>query len=413
MDSQGRFHAFDALRALTLLLGVAFHASMSFVPGMRPDMWVTIDASPSAALGHLFFVTHIFRMSLFFVIAGFFARRLYMRSGARGFWINRLKRIAVPLIVGWCVLFPAFASVAAWGSSLAPGIHVPPAPLTLSAPPRYFPFLHLWFLYTLLLLYPTLLLLRRLVLAIDRQGAVRSALDRSAALLLGTPALLIATPALLGAPLALTLYRRSYWFYWAGIPSQDFTYYPQLPTMVGFATAMVVGWVLHRRIELLRRIEMLWLPQLVCAIGATLYCCNIAGSTFHNAPAPRDAGKALFVAAYVVAMWSWTFSLVGMGLRFWSAASRVRRYVADASYWLYLAQLPVVAVFDIVVRTWPVHWSVKFGFVLAASLAVLFASYHFLVRHTFIGEWLNGQLYPRNSVAMALGSGCALRTGVP
>ena len=112
MASQERLHSLDAVRAFALMMGVALHASMSFIPGMLPGIWATVDAAPSTALGQLFFVTHIFRMSLFFVIAGFFGRLLYMRAGARGFWINRLKRIAVPLIIGWCVLFPAYAWVA-------------------------------------------------------------------------------------------------------------------------------------------------------------------------------------------------------------------------------------------------------------------------------------------------------------
>jgi ABC-type multidrug transport system ATPase subunit/peptidoglycan/LPS O-acetylase OafA/YrhL len=395
MASQERFHSLDAVRALALLLGVALHASMSFIPGMLPGVWVTVDAAPSVALGQLFFVTHIFRMSLFFVIAGFFARLLYTRAGARAFWINRVKRIAVPLVVGWCVLFPAYAFIATWGAADLFGGKVPASPLQLKPPPGFFPFMHLWFLYVLLLLYPAVLVLRRLVLALDRHGGLRASLDRGVSLLLGTPAVLVVAPALLGAPLAYTLYQRHDWLYWAGIPAQDLTYYPQLPGMVAFGTAFLVGWVLQRRIEVLRTLEKLWLPQLALALAATVYCCSVAGTSFGFVPAPMGPGKALFAAAYVFAMWSWIFAIVGLGLRFCSGESRVRRYVADSSYWLYLAHLPVVATFDIVVRTWPVHWSVKFAFVLAASFAVLFASYHLLVRPTLLGEWLNGRRYPR------------------
>jgi len=395
MASQERFHSLDAVRAFALLLGVALHASMSFVPGMLPGIWATVDATPSVALGQLFFVTHIFRMALFFVIAGFFARLLYTRAGAQGFWINRIKRIAVPLIVGWCVLFPAYAWVASWGMSQFAG-KIPAALSQLKPPPGFFPFMHLWFLYMLLLVYPTVLLLRGALVAIDRRGAVRALVDRSAQLLLGTPAAIVLAPIVLGAPLALTLYTRATWVYWGGVPAQDMTYYPQLPAMVGFGTAMIVGWILHRRIELLRTFENFWLPHLVVALTATLYCCSVAGTTFSFVPPSMGPAKALFAVGYVVAMWSWIFAILGLGLKFCAGESRVRRYVADSSYWLYLAHLPVVAAFDIVVRTWPVHWSVKFAFVLAASFSLLFASYHLLVRPTFIGEWLNSRKYPRH-----------------
>ena len=63
----------------------------------------------------LLFTAHIFRMSLFFFIAGFFARMMFERKGARGFWSNRAKRILVPLVAGWVVLFPAIAAVWIWG----------------------------------------------------------------------------------------------------------------------------------------------------------------------------------------------------------------------------------------------------------------------------------------------------------
>jgi ABC-type multidrug transport system ATPase subunit len=256
----------------------------------------------------------------------------------------------------------------------------------------------------LVLLYPSMLLLRRAALLLDRHGAMRALVDQCAKFLLGSPVAVVLAPIVLGAPLALALYTRANWIYWAGVPAQDITYYPQLPAMVGFGTAMIVGWVLHRRIELLRTFEKLWPAHLVLAIAATLYCCSVAGTKFSFLAAPMGPAKALFAASYVVAMWSWIFAILGLGLKFCAGESRVRRYLADSSYWVYLAHLPVVAFFDIVVRTWPVHWSVKFAFVLGASFSVLFASYHLLVRPTFIGEWLNGRKYPlrrRAAAAMA------------
>ena len=99
MPSHDRLHALDAVRAFALLLGVVFHAGFSFIPGMIPGLWAIVDNSPSTTLSTGLFAAHIFRMSLFFFVAGFFARLLYMRGGARGFWANRAKRILGPLVV--------------------------------------------------------------------------------------------------------------------------------------------------------------------------------------------------------------------------------------------------------------------------------------------------------------------------
>src|ERR1700752_382530 len=100
MTYSDRLHALDAVRAFALLLGVVFHAGFSFLPGLIPGLWAMTDNSPSTAIGVLLFAAHIFRMSLFFFVAGFFARMLFDRGGARGFWRNRLKRILVPLVAG-------------------------------------------------------------------------------------------------------------------------------------------------------------------------------------------------------------------------------------------------------------------------------------------------------------------------
>src|SRR6185503_19238347 len=93
-----RVHALDAVRGFALLLGVAFHAALSFMPGWPPGIWAMNDNSPSQFLSDAAFVTHIFRMSLFFFIAGFFGRMLHQKLGTGGFWKNRGMRIAVPLI---------------------------------------------------------------------------------------------------------------------------------------------------------------------------------------------------------------------------------------------------------------------------------------------------------------------------
>ena len=86
-----RLHALDAVRGFALLAGVVLHATMSFLPGFGAQGWPIVDRTPSVALGVTFFVIHIFRMTTFFMIAGFFAHLLYHRRGA-----TRLRRATAP-----------------------------------------------------------------------------------------------------------------------------------------------------------------------------------------------------------------------------------------------------------------------------------------------------------------------------
>ena len=118
-----RYHALDAVRGGVLVLGVFFHATLSFLPG--DQMWIVMDASRSAELSVLFFTLHIFRMTVFFVLTGFFGRLLLERLGVGRFVLNRAKRIATPLIMFWPLVLTAFIATLLWAAAQANGGALP------------------------------------------------------------------------------------------------------------------------------------------------------------------------------------------------------------------------------------------------------------------------------------------------
>ncbi|MDR3472182.1 MAG: acyltransferase family protein, partial [Devosia sp.] len=181
-----RMHALDAVRGLALVLGVVFHAAFSFVPSRAP-IWVVADSHPSLTLGIAFFSLHVFRMTTFFMIAGFFARMSLGRRGVKGFVADRLRRIAIPLVVGWPLLFAAIVAVSLWAVMSAR--HGAPPTGPAPAFPRFpnFPLTHLWFLYVLLELYAGALVARGAAALADRGGRARAAVDRGVAAVMATP----------------------------------------------------------------------------------------------------------------------------------------------------------------------------------------------------------------------------------
>jgi ABC-type multidrug transport system ATPase subunit/peptidoglycan/LPS O-acetylase OafA/YrhL len=399
--SDSRLHALDALRGFALLLGVAFHATMSFLPGMPPGIWAMVDNSPSQLLSDVGFVSHVFRMSLFFFIAGFFGRLMFHKLGASGFWANRGKRIAVPLVIGWVILFPLIAWI--WTVGVAKTLGgAPPAMPEMPKTPGAFPLTHLWFLYQLLILYAGVLALRSLVVRFDASQKWRAFADRV------VPAYIRSFGAVfvLGIPLAVTLIWLPVWFYWQGIPTPDQSLIPQIPATVGFGTAFVFGWLVQRSAGALEAMAQRAHHHLLIATGASAYLLYVV----HTTPmAEPGLTKNAFAFAFGIAAWGWIIGLTGTALRFLSGYSRVRRYIADASYWIYLAHLPVVAALQVWVGHWPLHWGVKYPLILVLSFAALFLSYHYLVRPTAIGQLLNGRKYPRGAHA----SGAAAEATAP
>jgi ABC-type multidrug transport system ATPase subunit len=71
---------------------------------------------------------------------------------------------------------------------------------------------------------------------------------------------------------------------------------------------------------------------------------------------------------------------------------------------MYLVHLPLVFGMQVLLMRVPIHWGIKFPLIVAVALAVLLASYHWLVRPTFLGELLNGRRYPRRRGAREAGS---------
>lgn len=377
-----RLHALDALRSFALLLGVAFHATLSFVPGMPPGLWAMVDTAPSPFLADAGFVAHSFRMLLFFFIAGFFARVLHQRLGTRGFWADRARRIGLPLVVGWMLLFPAIALV--WYLGLQKLFHgAPPAMPELPKQPGAFPLTHLWFLYQLLWLYAGALLLRGFF---TRFGGL---VNRATLAAIRWPAGAL----LLGLPLAAVLLGTPAWFPWAGIPTPDQSLIPQLPATVGYGTAFAFGWLVQRAPGALAALRARWGLHAALALASSALCLYLLKTQPPFAMAGQP--KLVFALAFVASAWAWTFALTGLALRFLAGHRPAVRYLADASYWIYLVHLPVVAALQVGVGDWPLPWWLKFPFVVAASLALGLLSYQVLVRRTLIGRVLGGRTSPR------------------
>src|SRR5262249_58125176 len=112
-------------------------------------------------------------------------------------------------------------------------------------------------------------------------------------------------------------------------------------------------------------------------------------------------------ACLALATWLFVFGLLGLFLRLVHRETRAVRYLADASYWLYLAHMPVLLAFQIAVADTGWTPAAKAWIVLGASVIALFVSYHLAVRPTWVGAILNGRRYP---IGFPLHSASAPRT---
>ena len=263
MQPADRLHALDAVRAYALLLGVVLHAAAAFLEGFPIPMWLD---QPSRGAAVIYYTIHMFRMSAFFLIAGFFARVLVERRGVKAFVKDRAKRVAVPLFLFGPVVMVddpgrprarrtaarrRFLAVASPGATAAAA--AAPAPQTrrhwaasTSA--------HLWFLYYLLIFY-----------ALDARDSLARARGRSArcargrlrsrrrvrhARRLGAGADRVAgrrctSGNCRAGPSGSACRRRS--------PSS-----PNTMALIGYGMAFWLGWLLNRQVQALLDLQKMW-----------------------------------------------------------------------------------------------------------------------------------------------------------
>lgn len=416
-----RLHALDAVRAFALLLGIVLHATMPYIKDF-PD-W-PIRGKPNDTLATVFYVIHMFRMPVFFLIGGFFGRMVLERIGMKRFIKDRAKRILVPLFLGLPAIFIATVMAFVLGGLLSgmtlqqvqsaaqkglkgpakqvqsatqPGIQGAPKQVQSPAQPAKqrppepakaagggIKLAHLWFLYYLTMFYTGALVVRALLGRFARSAdAVVRFIMRG-----------FWAPLLLAAPMAAYFYQNETWASWRGLPT-PVSIVPSVGAFVSYGVIFGFGWLLHRQADLLLALTKSWPVYLGAALVLLIVCRGIAGPTPRWEPYLHGRDLLIYTVAYMVATWCWAFGLIGAALRFLSGESPVRRYIADSSYWLYLMHVSVIFFFTVLFFRLHWHWSVKYLLTIAGTTPILLISYHYLVRPTWVGAILNGRRYPR------------------
>ena len=378
-----RYHSLDRLRASMMFLGLVFHASITYLSDLPEDVpWPYQDERTSPFFDWLIDFIHVFRMPVFFLVAGFFAVYLIRTRGTKEFLRHRWSRIGIPLIIGWLVIAPLMAGAVLYAGQFS---DTRPAGLQTDGVPEDI-LIHLWFLYHLLIFCAAAALLTPLLRRIPE--AVR---DRFLAAFanslhgLGLAALILASGAVL-------YQMRS----WAIDYSGDLL--PPFRVLAIYGLFFLFGALLfecrHAIGTFKRPAWWYFIAGIACFFAHRYFVdagcggerfCDMAATGMH-------IGATVFLAPTVCFL---TFGLVGLFLRYQDMPNNYWRYLSDASYWMYIVHPPLVMTLPTLFADWPVPAAVKFTLVLGATVAITLVTYHYLVRSTFVGKQLNGRRHPR------------------
>lgn len=387
MDTR-RYHALDALRGVMMMLGIVLHGSQFYVAD--PPIPIPTDPNAAPVFGVIVLFIHSFRMPLFFVLAGFFTSLLVEKYGLRGSYVNRAKRIAVPLLVGLLTIVPItgwlavsfFVSVSTGEAGLVTSLAQVEV-LDLSALAEYgirpepSP-AHLWFLYYLLWFYLTIPLCRALVRLTVRAG-MEDALMRLVRSTLLLPILAAWTA------LTLTAFR-------GGLVFEGFIYFtPHLPSLAYYGSFFLLGYVFHHYRPILETFVRT-LPA-TATLAAVMFPVSLWLSfrELQGAGDPWLHGAAVF--AHGLTTWALIYAFTGAFLRWLDYASPWILYISQSSYWVYLVHMPVVTGLALLLLPLDASAYLKFPLVALGATLICFLSYHYLARRSWISTMLNGRTF--------------------
>ena len=395
-----RYHSIDSLRAVTMLLVLVFHAAIIYLP-FDTDRVLYQDEMRSPFTGWVVLFTRLFHMPVFFMVSGFFAAFLYDTRGAMAFLHHRLKRIGLPLVYSFLVLYPLMAAGDLYTKYLTGD-----APLDVERELWSFvqtlgiDLWHLWFLYQLLILCVAAAAIMPLIRFVPE-----STRDRLLDLFKGTVDRWWGV-ALWAAIGFLTLYFPSGIFLF----DIDTSLLPPYWMLVGNGVFVALGWLVYKRREVLEGFKSHAWGYFIAGFighGVYLYLGFLKGSTQVvmliletlglqvGADAIDRNAQILTTACLALAVYLLVFGLFGIFLRYFESENAYWRYIADASFWIYLAHVPVIVILAPLLSFWALPALLKFCLLSAATTAITTIIYHYCVRATFIGEMLNGRRYPR------------------
>lgn len=387
-----RLDYLDAVRSFALIVGVIFHASLSFIPVFIG--WAVMDISTSGFISIFMMINHSFRMELFFLIAGFFSHMKYHQDGVQDFLQSRLVRIVLPFIIGWFLLRPLIISGWIMGSesmrgdvNILNGLLAGFASLAV-LPKDLFIGTHLWFLYYLLIISVSVILLRTLVGLHKPFHSKLTQWGDSAIFWLSNSRMAILVIAI---PTVACLWFMDHW----GVDTPDKSLAPDTPISLLYGTFFLFGWLLNRHSFLMEKFAELTWHKLVIGLIAIVVSAVLSSFEMKFGHAYYLYVKAGFLFSYAVMMWSLVSITIGVCQRLFTRSSSLVRYIADSSYWLYLIHLPVVVWLQITFAELPLHWSIKLVSISAITIFISIVLYDAIIRSTFIGAALNGKRKPR------------------
>ena len=363
-----RFHGLDAVRGIAMLLGIVLHASLPYIEGLPKGLWPS-DKNTSNIIAIIFEFIHIWRMPIFFIIAGFFANLVITRKSLIIWWKNRFLRLVLPAMIFFPIMSLTIPWIFMYGYTGNINFF-----FSNEGQPH-----HLWFLYHLFIFVLFSIFIKffgliiykffkqiNLIVVVDIFNTVKSFLGRHIfdsrfpilmifvffIFNLFSGAELITNPLASGLYFLFgyRLYKNNLLF---DFIKSNWKYY-----LIGGLTVTIIFFILNTQASNFAKEDVRWIPWVILKISSAVLL---------------------------------SFSFIGLAEQKFSNLNPIVRFISDSSYWVYLIHLPLVAFITFFMFKITIFAELKFLIAIILTSAICLVTYKYFVRSTIIGILLNGK----------------------
>ena len=386
-DNSIRYHGLDALRGMAMLLGIVLHAALPYIPNVEA-FWPA-DESSSHVINTIFQFIHIWRMPLFFILAGFFANLIISKKSWKSWWGNRLLRIGLPIIVFSPLMSLTLPWIFKYGGT---------GEFVFFYSDAGQPF-HLWFLWQLMIFVIFTAIFRLPYLlgvgvlnSLNRIGLgfIGSVFRKSKSVLSGIlfrsrfPIVFIILCSVINLPTGGEL----------------------IINPIASGLYFAIGYSLYGNASLFTFLKTHWRRYFLAGLVAfTLYMIleskNLVTDIYSTDMKGDEYLKAIsepfaiiIVSIKIICGVLFSYAFIGLAENRFGSYNAKLRFISDGAYWMYLIHLPIVTLITFFMFNLHIPIEIKFLIAIVMTSIICLGTYKYFVRSTLIGILLNGKRHP-------------------
>ena len=370
-----------------MLLGIVLHAALPYMPNVEA-FWPA-DESSSHVINTIFQFIHIWRMQLFFILAGFFANLIISKKSWRSWWGNRFLRIALPIIVFFPVMSLTLPWIFKYGKT---------GDFIFFYSDVGQPF-HLWFLWQLMIFVISTAIFRLPYLL---GVGVLKALNRIGLGFIGN---------VFGeykSVLSSILFRSRFPIVFIilcsviNLPTQG----ELIVNPIASGLYFVIGYSLYGNTSLFTFLKAHWRYYFLAGLVAfalyvilesknlvtDIYSTDMKGDEYLKAISEPFA--IIIVSIKIICGVLFSYAFIGLAEKGFGSYNAKLRFISDGAYWMYLIHLPIVTLITFFMFNLHIPIEIKFLIAIVMTSIICLGTYKYLVRSTPIGILLNGKRHP-------------------